>query len=87
MMSIFSEHNTMAKKINKNAVEDLLTSLSTLSGDTSLQDEKGNLDIKKLNEHPKVLDVVGGLRALGVKSNSQLSGMGFMAAAMVLRFK
>lgn len=78
---------TTKTKVNKTAVEELLVTLGSLSGDTTLQDEKGNLDIKKLNEHPKVLEVVGGLRALGVESNSQLSSMGFMAAAMVLRFK
>ncbi len=67
-------------------IEKVITSLSSLIEDKSIQDENGGLDIKKFNAHEKVIAVKEQLKALGVTSNGQLRTMGFVVGAMILRF-
>ena len=66
-------------------VEEIVTSLSSLSGDKKLLDKKGNLDIEKFNNHQDVVSVKKELTELGV-NNRTLNNMGFTVAAMLLKF-
>jgi len=74
-------------KVNVRKVESILQSLSKIPEDQRPVDEKGNLDIAKLNEREDVKTCVKLLKAEGVKDRSHLIDLGFLAGAMILKFK
>ena len=75
----------MSKKtLRKRGIEALVTSLTDMSGDESIQGEGGTLDMAKFRSHQRVQDVCAGLRALGLKDREELRREGFLAAAMIL---
>lgn len=50
------------------------------------QDDEGNLDVKAFNQIPEIIQAKEELQKMGIKKNSDLSSIGFVAAALVLRF-
>jgi hypothetical protein len=73
--------------VDTDRVGEILQSLATLDKSTLPTTESGSLDVAKFNEMPEVIAVHDQLRAEGISSNGELSGHGFVAGAMVLRFK
>lgn len=77
----------------KNHCNKVLVKLSSLSQDTTLADEKGNLDIKKLNEHPIVISAKDDIKRKSVElfgknivTRKWLTDNGFFVAGMILVF-
>lgn len=64
----------------------ILKSLSTLSGRSDIVNAEGNLDIEKFNALPEVQSTIAELKSAGVRHNTELSSLGFVAGAMALRF-
>lgn len=73
--------------VDTEKVSKILSSLGQLDKSKVPVKEDGSMDVAKFNEMPEVIAVHDQLRAEGINSNSELSGHGFVAGAMVLRFK